>query len=299
MQETNQIIYRPAEYSDVDQMAGLMNNEYKRKKDRSYFIWQYLRSSIPAVSFCAFYKDSLIGISGIQKKKLENGLNLGHAIDSIVLPEWRGKGVFQKLCSSALNYFSNLDALYAFTNLPGTNAYIKHFNWRKVYKIGSYLLTTNNLNKNIDCSNNNSFYSTKYKFRHDDSYRDWRFFHNPEYVYHYIHTTEQVFSVVKLFTDPSTQRIYGDIVDFRCDIHNAFQICELISASCDKLFQMGCEAITTWSLPNMLMSAILKEMGFVEDQQERYFIINVLNENVKDMYDIKNWHIVQADAELY
>lgn len=299
MVKTDNIIYRPAEESDVDQMAELMNKQYSRKKDKNYFIWQYLRSPIPSISFCAFYKDSLIGISGIQKKKLENGLNLGHAIDSIVLPEWRGKGVFQKLCNNALNYFTNLDGLYAFTNLPGTNAYIKHFNWRKVYKISSYLLTINNLNKNIDCSNYNSFYTTKYKFRYDDSYRDWRFFHNPEYVYHYIYITEQVFSVVKLFTDPSTQRIYGDIVDFHYEGCNAAQIADLISLSCDKLFQLGCEVITTWSLPSMLLTAILKKMGFFMDFQERYFIMNVLNENVKDMYDINNWHIVQADAELY
>lgn len=147
MLANDEITIRPAQSSDIEQMVDLMNLVYNRKKNADYLLWQYFNAPIPSVSICAFYRNQLIGISGIQKKKLTNELVIGQAIDSVMLPEWRGKGVFQSLCSSALEFFDDLDALVAFTNLHGTNAYVKYFKWQKIHKINSFVLIEANFRR--------------------------------------------------------------------------------------------------------------------------------------------------------
>jgi hypothetical protein len=44
---------------------------------------------------------------------------------------------------------------------------------------------------------------------------------------------------------------------------------------------------------------ILKRIGFIESNQERYFCLKTFKSNYDYLYDISNWLLVEGDAEIY
>ena len=140
------IVYRIAEESDIPQLVNLINSQYSRKKAAEYFRWQYFDSFYPSVVMCAFMEESVIGMFGLQKRKLSDGVNAGQAIDLLVDPAWRGKGVFAELGVHASGSFKDLDLLCVFPNLNGKNACEKSLHWKTIGKIDSLVLPSSDAN---------------------------------------------------------------------------------------------------------------------------------------------------------
>lgn len=296
------IHFRRAEKIDIPQLVALFNSQYVRKKGESYFLWQYFNSYYPTVLFCAFENGKLIGIFGLQKRLLNNGAKAGQAIDMLVSPEFRGKGIFKQLADHAVQCFQDVDLLCVFPNLNGKNAVEKSLGWETAGKIDSMCVKPQLI---IDvseghcepwgCERNQSLC----RFVYDEGIRKWRFGEHPDYTYHYISINKEAHAVTKIFTDPYDGRRFGDIVEFVCDLWNKSLLTDLFTKTCHYLKNQDVEGITTWALPHTPLHGVVKKLGFSELIQERYFCIKVLNPQYKYLTDFSCWHLVQADSEIY
>jgi GNAT superfamily N-acetyltransferase len=297
------INFRLARKSDLSQIVDLTNSQYSRKKDESYFLWQYFDSYYPTILMCAFNNTKLIGTFGLQKRKLNNGAHVGQATDLLVAPEWRKKGIFKSLGKKAISYFRDLDLLCSFTNLNGKIACEKAFNWKTVSRINSMCLQVkdyeNLLLEPLRALNQDTKIYKFVRFCYTDKTRLWRYNKHPDYRYTYVELSDEVFAVTKLFKDPVTGILYGDIVDFECELNHPTQLRELFLKASIHLKKQGVEYITTWALPYTPLRKVIESLGFVEITQERYFCLKVLNPKYENLYNISYWHLIQADSEIY
>ena len=297
------IIFRLAERSDVYEFARLINAQYARKKTPAYFLWQYFDSCYPTVMMCAYQRDMLIGTFGLQRRMLQNGAIIGQAIDLLVVPQWRGKGIFKELGERAVEFFQELNALCVLPNVNGKIAMEKSLGLKTVGKI-------NSMGKNVSDadeyrqprkSEGPTVYSREdfMRFAYSVMIRQWRFEKNPIYKYDYVKLDSASFATTKLFEDPMTHKRYGDIIDFECSLYDPDKLTDLFGVACMHLQQQHVETVTTWALPQTPLSNIIKSLGFIEIQQERYFCVKVLKPEYDYLYDFSRWHLVQADAEVY
>ena len=296
------IHFRRAEQTDIPQIEDMFNSQYARKKGKSYFLWQYFNSYYPTVLFCAFAKEKLIGMYGLQKRLLNNGVKVGQAIDMLVSPEFRGKGIFKQLADHAVQCFQDVDLLCVFPNLNGKNAVEKSLGWETAGKIDSMYVKSQ---LTIDVSEEHrepwgfERNQSLYRFVYDEGIRKWRFGKHPDYTYHYISINREAHAVTKIFTDPYDGRRFGDIVEFECDLGNKSLLMDLFTKTCHYLKNQDVEGITTWALPHTELHGVVKKLGFLELIQERYFCVKVLNPKYKYLTDFSCWHLVQADSEIY
>ena len=293
--------FRRAESIDIPQLVALFNSQYARKKGESYFLWQYFNSYYPTVLFCAFANGKLIGMYGLQKRLLNNGVKVGQAIDMLVSPEFRGKGVFKQLADHAVQCFQDVDLLCVFPNLNGKNAVEKSLGWETVGKIDSMCVKPQSI---IDVSIGDTepweFEQDQslYKFAYDNDIRKWRFGEHPDYTYRDVSNKEK-HAGTKIFTDHHDRRRFGDIVEFECDLGNKSLLTDLFAKTCHYLKNQDVEGITTWALPHTELHGVVKKLGFSELIRERYFCIKILNPQHKYLADFSCWHLVQADSEIY
>lgn len=301
--ELSDITFRKAKKTDIDKLVELMNSQYDRKKDERYFLWQYFNSIYPAVLMCAFAGTKLIGKFGLQKRKLHSGLHVGQATDLLVSPEWRGQGIFKMLGAKAVSHFHDLDLICVLPNSTGKSACERAFGWRTVGKVDLVVLSKDSLNRidNEAAFGDGVQESEKElaSFSYDGEIRKWRFDNHPDYSYTYIKLASGEFAVVKIFTDPVTGVRYGDIVDFECRLQNRQGLWELVVKSIMHLKEQDVESITSWALPHTVLRDVLDSLGFIHMPQERYFCLKVLKPEYDFLYDISNWHLVQADSEIY
>jgi hypothetical protein len=282
----------------------LMNSQYARKKDDKYFLWQYFDSCYPTISMCAFDGPRLIGMFGLQERTLEGDIHAGQAIDSIVSSDWRRKGVITLLGKEAFHSFKNMDMLFSLPNQHWKAVCEKAFGWKSIGKIDSVILrghALKNVSRKAGVTNPATYRrnSPRARFAYNAETRTWRFDQRPEYTYFYVRLTDEVFAITKIFTDPLTGVSYGDIVDFKCDLDNYRLLEQLFVKSCEYLLNTGVENITTWALPRTTLHDVTASLGFVDMPQERYFCVRVINPEYEYLYDLSNWHLVQADVEIY
>lgn len=298
---TDAVTVRPAEKSDIPELVELMNAQYERKKDERYFLWQYFDSFYPTILMCATTKGNVIGTFGLQKRELNNGLRAGQATDLLVAPECREQGVFKMLGLSAFSYWHDLDVLCVLPNLNGKNACEKAFEWQTVGKIDSVVLHKDSMDtasRELSAEDSGSE-KGPVSFKYAAETRIWRYDQHPDYKYAYIKLITGEFAVVKIFTDPVTGVRYGDIVDFECDLRNPGLLSELFIKAIMYLHKEGVESITSWALPDTSLREVVGSLGFVDMPQERYFCVKALKHEYEYLYDLSNWHLVQADSEIY
>jgi hypothetical protein len=290
---------KPVTKNEIDQAVTLMNSQYARQKTPQYFRWQYFESYFPAVLMGAFADDSLVGMFGLQKKKLNNGLCIGQLIDLLIAPDWRKKGLFNQLADKAYGFYNDIEIFCVLPNLNGKNACEKSLGFKTIAKIDSLVLKDQGLNNDnsSDKSTGDAKQSSLIAFEKNDEYRKWRFDKNPEYKYDRVTGSCGAFSITKIFKDPVTGDQYGDIVEYESE--NTGLLSELFHKTTEELFKTDIKNITTWALPHTEIFQILKNMGFVESSQERYFCIKIFNESLEKLDNINNWHLTQSDAELY
>ncbi len=298
-----EIVYRLARRSDVSELTKLINAQYARKKTEAYFIWQYFESCYPTVMMCAYDGNSLVGVFGLQKRMLHNGAIAGQAIDLLVAPDWRGKGIFKELGLRTFRSFPDLDVLCVLPNTNGKMAVEQSFGWTTIGKINSMCKPASQATDSTASSglsdSNTPVNKDIVRFDYDTTIRKWRFDQNPIYQYEYVKLDNSSFTVTKIFHDPVTQRRHGDIVDFQCPGNEVKTLTELFRIAYLRLLEQKVESVTTWALPGTTLASAVNDLGFTELQRERYFCINVLNTNHEYLYDFSRWHLVQADAEVY
>lgn len=137
----DQLELRPANISDAFQFVALMNNQYARKIKQEYFYWQYVYPHEPTILMCAFKDDQMCGMFGLKKRRLNNGVFIGQAVDMLIAPEWRKKGLFPELAKQAVKSFNGeIDALCVLANTAGKHAVEASLGWCNVGTIRTFFL---------------------------------------------------------------------------------------------------------------------------------------------------------------
>ena len=289
----NNINYRQAILDDIPELVKLNNSQYNRKKSEDYFVWQFFRIEYPTILIVAECQNVIVGMFGLQKRKLTNGAIFGQAIDILISPKFRGRGIFKKMVDCALNQYINLDGICVLPNLNGKNAVVK-LGWKNIAKIDDMVLEDSISKKIRDIEYKKSALT---EFDFNESIKKWRFNNHSENMYFYKIIDKNNFSVTKIFQDPITNCKYGDIVFIKY-----FDKCflkDVYLKSVSFLYSKEVGAITTWALPHTYEYKLLIQLGFKQKIRERYFCLNIYNTKFNSLYNINNWRLFQADSEIY
>ncbi len=302
---------RPVSIHEADQFIFLLNKTYSRKKTVDYFKWQYFDTPLKTALIGAFLSNKLIGCFGLQCRMLNNGLVGGQIIDIVVEEEYRGKGIFSEMANYAFDYFRNeMDFGFILPNVAGRQATEKALSWKNLYTIKTLMCKSysrvferdSNITviddwSNIVLGNKKDSLNMLY-FVREKEYLQWRFGKNPEYRYVII-KRDDFFVVAKTFIDPVTGGKFGDIVDFGYGSKNLNPIRAIFISAINYFIESGIEEVTTWAFPHTPVYTILKNIGFAESQQERYFCLKPFRPHLDYLNDINNWFLIQADSEIY
>jgi GNAT superfamily N-acetyltransferase len=283
------ITYRQATTADIPSLTELMNAQYARIHTPEYFQWQFFDSYYPTACVTAWDSAQLAGMFGIQKRRLTDGTVIGHLIDLLIAPHYRGQGIFAHACERAIEYFGDLEALSVLPNLNGKNACVKSLGMRSIAKIDDLVLKGACSYDMTHLPAVTSPHSTRLGFTADASFRAWRYDCSPLYRY-----TPVGSSITKTFKDQKNGDEFGDIVDW---IETPSP--QKIRTACEYLFSTGHKSISTWALPHTDTYAYLRNAGFSHFPRERYFCVRVLQNSKAYLYDVSCWQLVSADAEIY
>jgi len=288
---------RKATLADAPNFVSLFNQYYNRKTSMAYFEWQFFNSPIPSTLFVAYDSDKLVGYYGIKIHKLSNGGFTGFVIDVLIHDSYRKKGILflleweaEKVCME-----SGVSVMTALPNVHGQAA-LKALGWKTIQKINKLHVEEFAATPSVPEKVPSNASVNAVRFLKDADYRRWRFDRNPTYRYEVI-TVNKSTATTKLFVEPATGIVYGDIVDV--DIFDASDSSRLIYEAISRMREKNVVSITTWSMPHTHLYPVFRAVGFKESPQERYFCVKVVQKEYSMLEDIMNWDLVQADAEIF
>jgi len=299
--EIQNIIVRQAILYEVPQLVALMNAEYNRKKNSQYFTWQFFESVYPTVLMVASVGEKIVGMFGLQKRKLNNGAIVGQAIDMLIDKEWRGTGLFRILANRAIDSFKDIDILCVFPNRNGKRAVEKSLGWKCLSRIDNLTLNLNEYKINsgykwIRLTNRKSKY---FRFISSSEIQKWRFVNHPEYKYTFLKEDKNNYIVIKVFMEPLSKKKIGDIVYVCTDADDLHVYHKLIERAIEIFQKQNISSTSTWELQHTNVYQLMLGLGFKPIPQERYFCVKILNSQFSYLYDIESWDLFQADAELF
>lgn len=287
------IHYRQARSNDIPALIKLMNNQYKRKKNKDYFIWQFFRSEYTIVLIVAQFQNEIVGMLGLQKRILSNNAKIGQVIDMLISPDFRGRGIFSKMINHSIEKLGKIDAICVLPNQNGKRA-VEKLGWEKLANINDLILEGRLHESIVDLK----FKGTNViAFNYSEAIINWRFNHHPNHEYYINSIDDSNFTVSKIFEDPITNQKFGDIVYSK--ISTAEKLHEILINTIKFLNTKGIYSITTWALQHTKEYKVLIQLGFKQKIRERYFLLKVYNSKFDNLYKINNWHLFQADAEMY
>jgi hypothetical protein len=202
-----------------------------------------------------------------------------------------------------INYYCDLDILCALANLNGKNAFVG-LGWENISNIDKVELLSQNIDKISIASKDplkkqSQQIKEPIKFFYNSSIRNWRYDKHPDYQYSFVKIDNDNFAVTKLFTDPLTRCKYGDVVDFECKTNNYKDLEKIFSKTIKKLQNQNVDSITTWALPHTELFNVLMRMGLNSVKQERYLCLKFISKGSTKLKKLSNWHLVQADTEIF
>lgn len=301
------IIIQQIVSKDYPLVAGLINSLYKIKRPTKYYgDWLLSNGLFESVLMGAFNNGELIGLTGVQRKKLANNMVFGYLSWLNISPKWQGKGLFLRLGEKAMFYFKDLDFFCVIANsrakVPCEHSLefkiiggIKMMVLSELGRIGYQDSSCEAIDKNTGFDFSSEM-KEKHMFSYTPDYRRWRYALNPLYSYDLVKIDSGEFAVIKIFTDPVTEKKIGDIVDFECSLSNGNKLKELYLAACGQLKKKGAKRITTWALPDSELRKVIERIGFEENDYETYFGVKVLKQEFDFLYDFSSWHLRQADG---
>jgi GNAT superfamily N-acetyltransferase len=294
----SEIEYRDAEPRDIPELKRLMNAQYARKKEDAYFRWQYFEGAFPTVVKCAFEEGRLVGMFGLQRRLLSSGAVAAQAIDLLVDPAMRGKGVFRKLGDLAFAKWKDVDLFCVLPNFNGMRASERSLKWKTIAKIDTMLVEPDEAISRADDPFEDGDDAALERFAFDDEIFARRFDAHPDYDYERIDAVGGV-AYLKTFVAPEDGAKFGDVVYYRGADDTARATREILLAACRRFAELGVSPITAWAPPHSAVFRAARSLGFEPKPAERYFCVKVVNPDLARLEQFERWRLQMADAELF
>lgn len=309
----NHAVIRAVVRADVPLIAKLVNSLYKVQRPDEFFAWQWFNDEYESVLSGAFAGDELIGTFGVQKKILSDGVTtFGYVTNLNVSAAWQGRGYLAKIGAEALAHFQDLDFLCVFANKAARGICERSFGLKDIGGMHLLVLDATGAPPAEDDGDAMCEPITpdtifpapraiegKAAYKYTPSYRRWRFGLNPLYKYHAVHLASGEFVVVKLFADPVTREVFGDIVDLDCSLTDVSTLRAVYCAAVGMLRRMGAEKISTWAMPATPLRGVVDGLGFRETEYQSYYCLRILNPACEQLSTLSSWHLREADATNY
>src|SRR5581483_3286487 len=226
---------------DAEAFCALSNTLYSRQVKSAYYRWQFFQTPFPTVLvFATVHDGQLAGCYGIQVRDSSMGRrSVAMALDIMVAPPFQGRGLFRKLAEYAqaqvLPYRPAL--IYVMANERADAAHVKGLGWQRIQVLNDAVRSTAgaaaHLTGSVVGTAIQSFSAADGDFLSQIAPRNgaekavrlargardlqWRLLDNPRYAYQVIRCTASDqcvgFLVLKVFCDPVTGAVYGDIID--------------------------------------------------------------------------------------
>jgi hypothetical protein len=309
------LIIKKITKNEIPKVTSLINSLYPYKKPNSYFLWQTFNYIAKFVMFGAFHEGKLIATFSNVQRVLTNNLACGQANCLAIHPEWRGKKLFSILGNKSFNYFNDLDLVFVFCNSDARIACEKSFGM-EMYAIKSLLLDTEEIKSKkkekeievievIDLNTNFCFpeslkkENTESTFLYNQVFLNWRYKKNPIYSYKLIRNLAGDYIIIKLFKDPLTNVITGDILQITFNSGNKNFLKKLIEYVLVFLKNNGAKYISTWANPGSQQRNIFLKLDFKENGKLSYFGLKINKSKYEYLYDFSQWNLQMVDAFNY
>lgn len=305
------MLIRKAVHQDIPDVMKMDNRIYNYNRTKEFYIWQFFENINPVEVVVAEDEGRVVGTFGIQTRKLsKKNICCGQISWINIEEQYRGTGLFAELSKNMISKTQELDALFVFSNIGATKACQKNLGIDFIGKIDRLVIADNKdvmtessfICEEIDKNTALESYSQPFegaRFDHNSAFRTWRFSNSPLYRYHKVSIDSGEYAIIKLFQDYSSDRRWGDIVDFECDLNDTERLDRLFRISVGILFKENVYGVTTWANPFSQLCNVLKKIGFEQSGHKSFFGLNVLNSSMDFLYDFKLWHIVQSDTTNY
>lgn len=275
---------------DGDQYLALMNGEYRRKKSEAYYRWFFLDSPFPSQLFLAHDEAGApIGTLGVQVRPLTDGRHVGLVVDMLVVPAWRGRGVFRRLEQAAAEFAAERGcaALAVFPNPAGQRAIERVGSWSLVATIS----TMSRPRPGAAAKARATSPGETLGFRWEGEVEEWRFGRHPEHAY--VRGEHGCRLWYKVFETPDRTRSADLVLLEPCGPDPA------LSETLAEIARREAAVLSAWALPHTALYGVLARLGFGPGPPFRAFSVRVLREDAADLRLGHRWHVCLADTEVY
>lgn len=316
------IRYRLGEPDDAARFCDLFNSLYARKVTADYYRWQFFDTPFPGYLQMAFDPDGgLVGCYGVQlRETTTHAVNLAWALDIMIAPEYQGRGLFRRLAASALAHADAAAAgVCVLANARARAAHVDGLGWEEIQRVPAWTRSTEALplaagrlhfvpfdlftpDMAPDLEEMQRDRAGMAATRRTVDSLNWRFARNPWHRYELFQAMQQAqrvgFLALKMFRDPVSGRLSGDLVEilWRPDQEDA--IAEMLTFAARHLGAEGAPDVTAW-LPNQASARAAARFGFTMTRPERYLCCASRGDRADWFSDASAWVLTMADSEVF
>jgi GNAT superfamily N-acetyltransferase len=295
---------------DKNDFAKLIDNFYDHPYQKDKCIRIVARDGKKIVGFQSFFHWPYS-----YKNKNYNSYQSGN---SLVHPDYRGKGIFQKL----LNFIDDkkdelsIDFLMGFPVEESKNSFIRN-KWNNILDLQWYLKIVNPFSflfpvdkEKIQNCLNNSFQHHQdpdlITLSNKDEFAEWRkmYSQNQHYFYHqYIEagTKNTICFQLKLV---NRKKIINELVigNIQSDSNDPLLVENGIKDLIKRVKKTGCVTVMSIAINNNCKSGIkknVKKIGFIKTNKSIYFIIKPFKEQNKELLNPELWSLYRSDIDTW
>ncbi len=312
---------------DADAFCDLFNRLYRRQVDARYFRWRFFSTPFATDLWVASVGGEPVGFYGAHHLPAGDGRSeMTLAVDIMVRPENRRRGVFRQLVSAAREA-SPGSAISVMANAAARDAHVRGDGWSHVATIPTYAAETTPRDKGAAYTVRSI---TRFADRHtrlwdalaasisqvlatrrDASYLNWRFVDNPWHDYTAFEFERNAprsgrlpghisgYLVVKTFRDPETGVASGDLVDMAWLPDDLDAPAAILRHGLGHFEALGIGTVSTWFATNTQMDDMGGDSGFRETSFVREFCVRPLDSDDGGATHQGSWYLTMSDADMY
>ena len=313
--------------ADAAAFAALMNETYLRKISPAYYIWQFFDPGAPGSCLFAEDDSGVVAVYGLKPTEWlgPKRYRLGLLVDLVIKPSLRSTGLLLRceLEMEGLARSLGCCLLYASPNDQSYRPWVSMLGWLPARPFQFCTIDAQHIRLNRDAllrvtaeavrnaGPDVETVSAAYREAHDErlvaertaEWVAWRFGRNPRYKYRQLVFAENDatvgYAIVKIFEDPATGILSGDIVDFMPATNDVLMTADMLGIACQSLVEDGVDRVSGWLLRDPLIAAASTLCGFMPSEQVRNACWKVLDEGAAPTDGPDSWFFSMADVELF